>query len=166
MSLDDDIRILSQVSFFDGINADQLRLLAFGADTKTLHAGEELFIQGEQSDSGYVVISGLIDLTVVESGAETVLASVEVGGLLGELALITQNQRATNAVARRDSRVFRIPRILFMRMLEKYPESAYDLYQKISGSVRATVLQLDRVKQYLDSQVPEDGKGKNKVKNN
>ncbi len=150
MALDDDIAALAKVSFFDGINADQLRLLAFGSEIESVYAGAELFLQNSPSNSGYVVLSGLVDLTVtVESGTK-ILASVEPGGLVGELALITDNLRATNAIARRDSRLMRVPRVLFLRMLERYPESAYDLHQKISRSVRATILQLDRVKQGLE----------------
>ncbi len=155
MSLDDDITILSQASFFDGINSDQLRLLAFGADSETLFAGAELFLQDTQSDGGYVVVSGLIDLTVNSGGEEKILGSVEPGGLVGELALITDNQRATNAVARRDTKLLRIPRVLFMRMLDKYPETAYDLHQKISRSVRTTILQLEKIQMELESQSPE-----------
>lgn len=149
MALEDDIVALSKVSFFDGINADQLRLLAFGSEVESVFAGAELFFQDAPSNSGYVVLSGLVDLTVSLESGNKILASIEPGGLVGELALITDNLRATNAVARRDSRLMRIPRVLFLRMLERYPESAYDLHQKISRSVRATILQLDRVKQGL-----------------
>ena len=145
MSLEDDISILSQVSFFERINADQLRLLAFGAESMTVFAGAEIYLQNAISDCGYVIASGLVDLTVTLESGERILGSVETGGLVGELALITDNLRATNAVARRDSRLLRIPRVLFLRMLEKYPETAYDLHQKISRSVRATVLQLDKI---------------------
>lgn len=152
MSLEDDINILSQVSFFDGINADQLRLIAFGAESMTLFAGAELFLQDAPSDCGYVVISGLIDLSVTGPGGNKLLSSIETGGLVGELALVTDNLRATNAVARRDSRLLKIPRVLFLRMLEKYPESAYDLHQKISRSVRAMMLQLDGIQQKLTDQ--------------
>lgn len=149
MSLEDDIHILSQVQFFDGLNADQLRLLAFGAESVTLYAGSELYLQDANSDCGYIVVRGLIDLSITATDGNKILASIEVGGLVGELALITDNLRATNAVARRDSRLLKIPRVLFLRMLEKYPESAYDLHQKISRSVRATVLQIDRVAQTM-----------------
>jgi len=149
MSLEDDIRILSQVSFFEGINADQLRLIAFGAESMTLFAGEELYLQDAPSQCGYVVISGLIDLSVAGRDGNRILSSIETGGLVGELALVTDNLRATNAIARRDSRLLKIPRVLFLRMLEKYPESAYDLHQKISRSVRSTILQLDRIEQNL-----------------
>ena len=98
------------------------------------------------SDSGFVVVSGLIDLTMSSESGVQILASIEGGGLVGELALVTNNLRATNAVVRRDSRLIKIPRVLFTRMLDKYPESAYDLHQKISRSVRSTILQLEKVK--------------------
>ena len=156
MSLDDDINILSQTSFFEGINAEQLRLLAFGADAENLNAGEELFLQDAQSDCGYVVVSGLIDLTINNNGVDKILGSVEPGGLVGELALITDNNRATNAVARRDTKLLRIPRVLFMRMLDKYPETAYDLHHKILRSVRATILQLEKIQGEFESKYLEE----------
>ncbi len=137
------------------MNSDQLRLLAFGADSETLFAGAELFLQDALSDCGYVVVSGLIDLTDASGGNEKILGSVEPGGLVGELALITDNRRATNAVARRDTNLLRIPRVLFMRMLDKYPETAYDLHQKILRSVRSTVLQLEKVQTELENQSSE-----------
>ena len=159
MSLEDDIKILSQVSFFEDLDGDQLRLLAFGAEFKSLFAGSELYLQDAPSDCGYVVISGLIDLTVNHGGVETILGSVEAYGVVGEIALITDNMRPTNAVARRDSKLFCIPRVLFMRMLEKYPQTAYRLHQKISRSVRLTVSQLDRIRVDLENQAAEHQTG-------
>jgi len=155
MSLEDDIKILSQVSFFEDLDGDQMRLMAFGAEAKSVYAGGELYLQDAPSDCGYVVISGLIDLTVNHGGVETILGSVEPFGVVGELALITDNLRPSNAVARRDSELFCIPRVLFMRMLEKYPETAFRLHQKISRSVRLTVSQLDRIQLELESQGAE-----------
>ena len=152
MSLDDDLNILSQVEFFESIDSEQLRLLAFGAEMKFLHAGTELFLQDAPSNCGYVIVDGLIDLSVNHHGVEKVLGSIGVGGLVGELALIADNARPTNAVARRDTRLLSISRVLFMRMLEKYPQSAYELHQKISRSVRATILQIGRIEKNLAAQ--------------
>ena len=45
MSLEDDIKILSQVSFFEDLDGDQLRLMAFGAEAKSVYAGGELYLQ-------------------------------------------------------------------------------------------------------------------------
>jgi CRP-like cAMP-binding protein len=163
MSLDNDINNLSQVSFFGCLDVDQLRLLAFGSEHKALFAGSKLFSRDDQSHCGYVIVSGLIDLTITYDGVEKIVASVGAGGLVGELALITENQRVTDAVARRDTRLLCIPRALFMRMLEKYPQTAFELHKNLSRSVRDTIVQLDQVRQSLAGQ--EFGKQQTKSMN-
>lgn len=145
MSLDDDMAILAGTSFFDGLDSDQLRILAFGSENIHVTAGSEVYIVNAASDCGFVVSEGLIDLTIIANGQEVLLGSIEPGGLIGEISLISDTPRSTNAIARRDSRLIRIPRTLFRRMLEKYPESAYDLHQKISRNMRAMVADLNRV---------------------
>ena len=46
MSLDSDIRLLSKVRLFADFNPDHLRLLAFGAEARTLGLGTRLYRQG------------------------------------------------------------------------------------------------------------------------
>ena len=62
MALDDDVRILSGVRLFEGFSSDQLRLLAFGAETLHLSAGRDLYNEGAAADSAFVVVSGSIGL--------------------------------------------------------------------------------------------------------
>jgi CRP-like cAMP-binding protein len=49
------------------------------------------------------------------------------GGLLGDLALITDTVRTATATAQEPSAVLRIPRSLFLKMLEGYPDAARNL---------------------------------------
>ena len=62
MALDDDIRILSGVSLFKGFAQEQLRLLAFGAESLGCWPASELYREGAAADSAYVVVSGRIEL--------------------------------------------------------------------------------------------------------
>ncbi len=152
--------LLSRVALFEDFDANQLRLLAFGSDHVTLTAGSELYLQDQESDCGYVMVNGLVDLTFSDRHGETVLASIGAGGLIGELALVSDNARPTGAIARRDSQLIRIPRALFRRMLEEYPDSAYRLHQKISRSMRQLVQQLQKVRLRLDeNQWPDEAGG-------
>ena len=63
MALDDDVRILSAVSLFEGFTVEQLRLLAFGADRILLPARRRLFREEDEADTAYVVVNGEIMLT-------------------------------------------------------------------------------------------------------
>ena len=62
MALDDDILILSSVKLFQGFTQEQLRLLAFGAETTVLQADQKLYREDDVADSAYIVVSGLITL--------------------------------------------------------------------------------------------------------
>ncbi|MEA2937498.1 MAG: hypothetical protein QOC56_1002, partial [Alphaproteobacteria bacterium] len=57
-----------------------------------------------------------------ENGGETL--TVGPGTLLGELAMLTDTTRPVTATALEPSTVLRIPRGLFLKMLEGYPDSA------------------------------------------
>src|SRR5205823_14518098 len=46
------------------------------------------------------------------------------GAMIGEMALLTETQRPVTATACEPSTVMRIPRTLFLKMLEGYPDAA------------------------------------------
>jgi CRP-like cAMP-binding protein len=100
-----------------------LRILAIGAESRYVHIGEVLFNAGDLADSGFVVQEGSFSLTMRSSdGAEAL--RVGPGTLLGELAMLAETTRPVTATALEPSTVLRIPRGLFLKMLEGYPEAA------------------------------------------
>ena len=133
MSLEDDIRIISNVSLFEDLTPEQLRLLAFGAERLTLTKGRELYREGQEAECGYVVVSGTFTLLRETTHGRQALADVGAGMILGELALITDTRRLTAAIAAEDSQVIRINRGLFRRMLEEYPEMAVALHARLGA---------------------------------
>jgi len=149
MTLEQDIELLSRVELLGRFNVEQLRLLAFGAQKRNLASGEILYRQGARTDCGYVVISGQIDITVNSGEQDTVLDTFGPGSLVGELALITETTRIVTALAREDTRLLRISRTIFRRVLEEFPELAIELHQRISKSVNDFVGQLERVERKL-----------------
>ncbi len=147
MSLDSDIRILSRVKLFEGFESEQLRLLAFGADAQTVEEGETLFSKGEDSDGGYVVVDGRIDM--VSGIKKDVVKQYGPGSLLGEMALITQTEHGATATAHRRSQVLKVSRALFRRMLSEYPQLAEMLQERIGTAVTEFVHRLE----YVHSQI-------------
>lgn len=135
MSLESDIAVLGSVPLFAGLDGDQLRLLAFGAEHRRLRAGETLFRMAARSDAGFVVVSGEVEL-LRQKGKEQVSAGIfGPGTLLGEFALLTETRRPATAVTRTDCDFIRIARPLFRRMLEEYPEIALRLHERIADDL-------------------------------
>jgi CRP-like cAMP-binding protein len=124
MSIDDDIIFLERIPLLGQVGRAALRVIAIGAETRHLAAGDVLFVAGETADAGYVIQAGSFSLlpdSAAGAGAETTAAR---GVLLGELALMTETVRPATATALEPASVLRISRTLFLKMLDGYPAAA------------------------------------------
>jgi CRP-like cAMP-binding protein len=134
MSLEDDIDFLEQVPTLAALGKHALRILAIGAETRSLPSGAVLFYAGELADGGYLVQDGSLLLepgTMSEGGEYTVGR----GTLIGELALLTDLVCPATAIAKEPTTVIRIPRTLFKKMLEGYPHAAVKLRDMMAERV-------------------------------
>lgn len=136
MSLDEDLRILSRIPLLATMETDARRLLAFAGDSRTLNAGDVLFRKGEKADGGYIVQSGIIELTDSNGPDGTVLQIVQPHALIGEMALISETERTVTAYAPDSATVLKISRNLFHRVLKEYPISAARLRAFIEKRVQ------------------------------
>jgi CRP-like cAMP-binding protein len=149
MSLDSDIALLKGIPLFGELPTEQLRLLAFSAVRLELAAGQVLFREGAKATSGYVVSSGGIQLSVGEGKKKRIVATCEIGSLVGELALFVETRRPATATATVASQVLEIERRVILRMLNEYPQIALNLRAILADRLNATVADLGRVRQTL-----------------
>ena len=148
MSIEDDIAFLERVPTLGLLGRDALRILAIGAESRYLHDGNVLFTQGEPADAGYVVQEGLLSLAPVRGNGEAL--TVGPGTLLGELALLTETRRPVTATALEPATVIRIPRTLFLKMLEGYPEAAVRLRDSFLARAEHSESDMYRVRRVLE----------------
>ena len=145
MTLDEDMRILSGVELFRGFSREQLRLMAFGAETITLAAGRKLYAEGAPADCAFVVVQGEIALYREVGGTQHIISVERRGAILGQFALIADGERLTGAVARTDAQVIRLGRTMFLKILEEYPELAELLHRCIAADLEAMLDRMSRV---------------------
>lgn len=149
MSLDTTIDLLSRVPPMHRLGREALRLIAFSADHRRLRAGDVLFRKGDGSHGAALVLSGSIALDSAGDGSPA-SAVAPAGMLIGELALITKTEHPAQAIARENSEVLVISRLLFRRVLTEYPESAAVIHQDYAERLGAMRRQLATVSSRLD----------------
>jgi|SRR6185437_975638 CRP-like cAMP-binding protein len=149
MALDDDIAFFEQVPSFAVLGKQALRVLAIGAETKTLQNGAVLFYAGELADGGYVVQQGSLALES-NSPREGKQFTAGPGTLVGELALLTDTVCGTTAIAKGPTVVIRISRSLFRKMLEGYPAAAQKMRDMVAERVDGYTRELSNVKAELE----------------
>ena len=147
MSIEDDIAFLERIPSLRLLGRDALRILAIGAESRTIDEGNSLFGEGEDADCAYVVQEGSFELVSEKSTTPSSVAGP--GTLIDENALFTEAKRTIAAVAREPSTVVRIPRQLFLKMLEGYPDAARRMRDAIAAKVGRTAAELSRVRDTL-----------------
>jgi CRP-like cAMP-binding protein len=149
MTIEDDIAFFERVPTLNTLGRAALRILAIGAESRYVHPGEVLFNAGDPADSGFVVQEGAFSLTArpTEGGDSVVVGR---GTLIGELALLTETMRPVTATAQEPSTVLRIPRTLFLKMLEGYPDAAQKLRDIIASRTDQSTQEVYGVRSMLE----------------
>jgi CRP-like cAMP-binding protein len=149
MAIEDDINFFEKVPTLSMLGRAALRILAIGAESRYVHSGETLFAVGDDADGGYVVQEGSFRLS--PRGGDTAKSiRVGVGTLLGELALFTETRRPVTATALEPSTVLCIPRPLFLKMLEGYPDAAVRLREIFSKRTDESEREMQRLRAVID----------------
>jgi CRP-like cAMP-binding protein len=150
MTVEDDIAFFERVPTLNLLGRQALRILAIGAQTRYVHGGEVLFSAGETADGGFVVQEGSFNLALPSSddGKEIVVGPY---ALLGEIALFTESTRSATATALEPSSVLLIPRPLFLKMLDSFPDSARRLRDAFAGRLNQSTREMFDLRTVLDA---------------
>ena len=151
MAIDDDITFLERVPTLSLLGRQALRILAIGAETRYIHSGEVLFKRGDEADGAYVIQEGRLKLSSNDGNELTVGPCT----LLGEVALFGETRRPATARALEPSTVLRIPRFLFVRMLDSFPEAARKLREILSARLDQATREISNVRAVLDAHEPK-----------
>jgi CRP-like cAMP-binding protein len=154
MSIEDDIAFFERVPTLGLLGRAALRILAIGAESRYVHVGEVLFNAGDHADSGFVVQEGSFSLSTRQA-QDGKAVTVGPGTLLGELAMLTETTRPVTATALEPSTVLRIPRGLFLKMLEGYPDAADRLRDVIAQRTDQSARDIYHVRVVMDGNNPK-----------
>ena len=90
-----------------------------------LRRGETVLREGDNGDSFYIVASGLVSVSRLNSeGKEVCLAHLSDGAFFGEMALLQEGRRTATVRVEEDSQIFEISRPLLEEVIAQYPTVA------------------------------------------
>ena len=145
MALEDDIDFLNRIPTLHLLGKDALRILAISVETIQLGRGDILFEEGQPAESGFVVVNGSLVLQQAGSSSADGAITARRGSLIGETAMIVDTVRPSTAIALESTVLFRIPRVVFVRILEGEPQAATALRRLVAARVKRIVGDLDLV---------------------
>ena len=95
-------QLLKNIPLFEGLNQDDLDRLSETVMLVNLLPGDELFHEGDQGDSAYIIKEGEVEIIKESNGRDVLLAVRSAGEVIGEMALLEQIPRSATVRARTD----------------------------------------------------------------
>src|ERR1700730_7244025 len=124
MALEDGIDFLDRIPALHLLRTDALRILAISVETTRPGLSDILFEEGQPAEGGFVIVNGSVVLQQAGDTAGDDAITARRGSLIGETAMIVETVRPSTAIALESSILFRIPRVVFIRILEGEPSAA------------------------------------------
>jgi signal transduction histidine kinase len=123
---------LESAKIFRRLPPDELNRLRAVAQERRFTAGAEIFREAGPADGIYIVQDGLVETSVrVGTDARRSLWQLGRGEILGEMALVEQQQHPATATALKDTRAWFIPRDEMLELLQRAPMFAFDTLQEV-----------------------------------
>ena len=137
LSKADLLRYARDTYLFEGLEEELVQGLLDDLSLVCLAPGENLFRQGEESDSSYLVIDGTIDVAMEQSdGKEHFVGEVAPGEWVGEIGVFTAQDRLASAYAKDAVRLVRMTATGFGRVISANEEA----FAKVGGTIRQRLL--------------------------
>lgn len=151
----DEMELLSRVRLFQPLMPDELRRIAETLGRRVFAAGQTLVRAGEQGESLFILIEGLLDVEVEQERAWQRVATLEPGECFGEMSLLTGERRSATVRARSESVVYEIGKQPLEDIMRKRPELAEKLSRILAERQLATRQALEQREQAGDEEAFE-----------
>ncbi len=120
---------LAHHALFDGVSTAALDALEAVSTLKPVSGGETLVAQGDDADALYFVESGRFRVVV---NKVHIVAHIEAGEAVGELAFFAGGKRTADVIATRDSAVLKVSRSAFDEIARAHPELTQAMLKLVS----------------------------------
>jgi CRP/FNR family transcriptional regulator len=128
---------IAGIPMFRGLPEAELDQLTKIATDETISKGAAIFLEGDEGDGFYVVLSGRVKIFKLSTeGKEQTLHLFGAGEPFGEVALFSGSRFPANAEAMEDSRILFFPTEAFAGLIRKNPSVALNMLALLSIRLR------------------------------
>ncbi len=148
MAINEEAQELSRVPLFAKLDPAKLKLIAFTSERLNIGEQEYLFFHNDPSDSVYLVLDGILQVTVEhDDGAVDVVAELEKNQLVGEMGVIANTPRTASIRSSGYSTVLKIEADTFLSLLAENPSMSLYVMRELTSKLSKTHLQLVELKE-------------------
>jgi cation transporter-like permease len=130
--------LLSKISFFQTLPADDLVALGRRMEEDRFAAGQVIVREGDPGATLYLIEDGAVEISYGEGKRHVRLARLEVGQYFGELSLFDGAPRSATATAIEPATVLKLERDDFVDFIKKDPAAGLIIMAELGARLRHT----------------------------
>lgn len=137
MQKDRAISLLRRAALFAELTDEALEWLAQRAVQRSYRKGQLLFYQGDPGDSLFVMVEGLVKVSVLsEQGDEMVLVTLQPPDVFGEVAIVDAGPRSASAEAIETTKVLVVTRDPLLELMRAHADVNEAVLRSLGNSLR------------------------------
>ena len=114
--------LLSNIALFQDFSGELLGAITNSFHLRELKPEEVLINQGDDGESLFVLVEGLLEVSLQVEGEKRHLSFLRPGSFLGEMALLTGEKRSANVTSSTESLVGELTKESIMSLATENPE--------------------------------------------
>ena len=123
------VKILKKIPVFQGLKDEEYHRVMAMCSSTVAKEGEEIFLQGDDGNSMYILLSGEIDIEVTGVGIVHVMKA---GEILGEIGLVKQIARTAGATAKTNCVLLQLYSEILHEVVKKHPKVGYIIMRNVA----------------------------------
>ncbi len=130
--------VLKDVPLFALLDADELQVLSAHVELKTFPARHRIYRLGDPGERAYVLLSGHVQVTMVDDDQQDVLVDEPARGqFFGFASMLDQTPHQTNALAIDDAVCLEIDRHDILTLLQQKPHAGIDMLTVLGRQIHS-----------------------------
>ncbi len=141
------LNVFRQIEFFSGVSMDVMKLFAFLCKRQSYKPGDAVFLQGDDDQCAYYILSGTAKLVLQKDGKEYMIREYGPEGYLGVLNLMAPMVRQFSLVALTDTTCIAMTRKAFAKIVDQFPDTplkiAGPIGQRLANAERKCIMEFE-----------------------
>jgi branched-chain amino acid transport system substrate-binding protein len=116
------INLLKEIELFKHFSEEDQTFISQRIKHHTFRAGQSIVRKGDDGDSLYIIVEGVVAITIIMDGKEIELGRLGAENIFGEMALLTGEPRSANVVSLTETYLLEISKQVIAPIIETQPE--------------------------------------------
>lgn len=129
------LNIFRQIEFFSGVSMDVMKLFAFLCKRQSYKPGDAVFLQDEDDQCAYYILSGAAKLILKKDGKDYGIREYKAESYLGVLSLMAPMVKQFSLTATEDTTCIVMTRKAFAKIADQFPDTPLKIIRAIGQRI-------------------------------